>query len=100
MEQPLKVRYPIGQYPAEDRMLIIVYELGGVCRNLFGFLYTDAEKSQKAYSADLKLELADLMYQLITLAHEFGWTIDELIALGTQHFVETKKDLESGRREA
>jgi hypothetical protein len=100
MEPPLRVKYPIGEYPLEDRMLIISYELGDICKNLFRFLYVESDRSRASYKADMKLGMADLVYQLMRLAQGFNWTLDELLALGTQHFVETKEDLESGKREA
>jgi hypothetical protein len=76
-----------------QRLVIITYELGDLCRDLFYARHFVGER--KAHLANAKLSLADLFTQLSLLCRDLGFDEKELRELRQQHLQERFKELRS-----
>jgi len=78
---------------------IMTYELGSVVRALVRrrvkLTYGD-DKGARAYEAEAKIELADLLTQVYVLAEQMGWKRIDLENDGKERFEERMREIEEG----
>jgi NTP pyrophosphatase (non-canonical NTP hydrolase) len=75
---------------------IMTYELGSLIRSLVKARLKGKkgdECGRKAYLAEAKIELADLLTQSHFLAEQMGWKVFELEKDGYQRFCERMKEM-------
>jgi len=78
---------------------IMTYELGSVIRALTKARNKAAfkdEKGQKAYLAEARIELADLLTQSYLLVEQMGWRRIELENEGKERFCERMEEYRKG----
>jgi NTP pyrophosphatase (non-canonical NTP hydrolase) len=79
---------------------IMTYELGSLIRALVkarGKSVWNDKNGERAYLAEAKIELADLLTQGYFLAEQMGWKRLELENDGLERFRERMKELEKGK---
>ena len=79
---------------------IMTYELGGIIRSL---VYAEhmgrqgRKDRQKAYLAEARVGLADLMTQSQLLAEQMGWRPIDLENDGLERFLERMQEIKEGK---
>lgn len=78
---------------------IMTYELGSIIRALCKARNKSAygdEKGERAYLAEARIELADLLTQSFLLAEQMGWMRLELIREGSERFCQRMQEYKEG----
>jgi len=78
---------------------IMTYELGSVIRSLHKARNKSAfgdEKGERAYLAEARIELADLLTQSFFLAEQMGWKRIDLINDGYERFCQRMQEYKEG----
>lgn len=83
----------------EDTLVILTYELGMVARSWrYAHVRAEDEAERRAYLANMRIELADLIIQSLSLADKQGWPIEDLLVDGAERFKERIQEVANAKR--